>query len=534
MDKRLILALALSLVVLFAFQYMFKPPQQPVTDQQEIYTKEEAESPVTPVMSGVSGKAGKTIKSAIAQKEEEAYVSTEKYDIVFSDIGADVKKWRLKEFSMDEDEVFVEAEDPVERMFAMRSDELKGLDQSKFTVDQREGILEYSLKEEGFLEIKKTYKFYKSSDHIGLEINITNLSPARIPFSYTLTGPAGMPEAGAIKGRNFLEADASIDGQIVKKRAVKESWTTQGSIAWVALKNRYFAAILKPFEAPAELIITGNKQKKLATFLKTKNQTIAPGATITNEYVLYAGPVDENRIAAMGHNMENIVDYGWFGGISKVLLTILRFFHKWVRNWGLAIIMLTMLINMLTFPLTRKSFTSMHQMKKVQPHMAKLKEIHKDNPQRLNKEMMELYKKYNVNPFGGCLPMLLQIPIFIALYQGLIRSVELKGASFLWIKDLARPDAAKLPFTLPFIGNHINILPLLMVVMMIVQQKISQGAAGAMTDEQAQQQKMMMLMMPLVFGFLFYNMPSGLVLYWLTNTILMSTEQGLLAKTMRD
>ena len=123
----------------------------------------------------------------------------------------------------------------------------------------------------------------------------------------------------------------------------------------------------------------------------------------------------------------------------------------------------------------------MQQMKNLQPHMQKLKELHKDNPQKLNKEMMGLYKQYNVNPFGGCLPMLLQIPIFIALYQGLIRSVELKGARFLWIKDLSRPDALSLPFSLPVLGNSINILPILMVVMMFLQQKVSQGSTPALS-----------------------------------------------------
>ena len=164
--------------------------------------------------------------------------------------------------------------------------------------------------------------------------------------------------------------------------------------------------------------------------------------------------------------------------------------------------------------------------------MQKLREIHKDNPQKLNKEMMELYRKYNVNPLGGCLPMLLQMPIFISLYQGLIRSVSLKGASFLWIKDLAQPDGIPLPVSLPLVGNTLNILPLIMVGVMVLQQRISQKIAPATgtTEEQIKQQKMMMMMMPIFFGFLFYRMPSGLVLYWLTNTILMTAEQSFIAK----
>ena len=156
--------------------------------------------------------------------------------------------------------------------------------------------------------------------------------------------------------------------------------------------------------------------------------------------------------------------------------------------------------------------------------MERLRNEHKDNPQKLNKEMMELYKKYNVNPMGGCLPLLLQMPIFIALYQGLMRSLDLRGARFLWIRDLSMPDAVRLPFAMPIIGNTFNILPVLMAVAMVFQQQMAmrKGAAGS---AQAKQQQQMMIMMPIFFLFIMYNFPSGLVLYWLTNTILTMCEQ---------
>jgi YidC/Oxa1 family membrane protein insertase len=275
------------------------------------------------------------------------------------------------------------------------------------------------------------------------------------------------------------------------------------------------------------------EDKNLLTALRMQSQEIASGGIKEDDFLLYVGPLDDKKLAAIGYNLQELVDYGFFGGVSKVLLSILGFFYKFTHNWGVAIICLTILINIILFPLTFKSFHSMQQMKKIQPHMQKLKELHKDNPQKLNKEMMELYKQYNVNPLGGCLPLLLQMPIFIALYQGLMRFIELKGSHFLWIKDLAKPDAVPLPVSLPVLGSSINILPILMVGVMLLQQKVSQGISGAaMTDEQASQQKMMMLMMPLFFGFLFYKMPSGLVLYWLTNTILMTTEQTFIGKRM--
>jgi len=173
----------------------------------------------------------------------------------------------------------------------------------------------------------------------------------------------------------------------------------------------------------------------------------------------------------------------------------------------------------------------MQKMQELHPQMEKLKVQHKGSPEKLNKEMMELYKKYKINPLSGCLPMLLQMPIFVALYQALMKSLELRNASFLWIKDLSSPDAVRLPFTLPLIGNSINILPLIMVAGMVIQQKIStKSTGGAVTDEQKQQQKMMLIIMPIMFGFIFYNMPSGLVLYWVVNTALTIVEQGAILK----
>jgi YidC/Oxa1 family membrane protein insertase len=363
-----------------------------------------------------------------------------------------------------------------------------------------------------------------------LEVSIKNLAKRNIALTYEMQGPADLLRADKVMGRNFLESAVLVGDKVWRKKSVKAPEEKTGDIAWLALKNRYFAFIVRPFKSPQSVVVSGAGDKNLSLVMRNKTVTLKPGETIRDNYLLYAGAIDNKELVSLGHGMDQIADYGIFGGVSKFLLSALRFFHKGVKNWGLAIIMLTMLINGILFPLTKKSVTSMHQMKKIQPHMQKLKELHKDNPQKLNKEMMELYKKYNVNPLSGCLPLLLQMPVFIALYQGLIRSIELKGASFLWIKDLSRPDAVSLPFSLPAIGASINILPLLMVGMMVVQQKISQGAAQALPDEQAQQQKMMMFIFPVVFGFLFYNMPAGLVLYWLTNTILMTTEQKLLAK----
>ena len=166
----------------------------------------------------------------------------------------------------------------------------------------------------------------------------------------------------------------------------------------------------------------------------------------------------------------------------------------------------------------------MKRMQELQPKIELIRQTYKDNPQRLNKEIMELYKKEKANPFSGCLPMILQIPIFFALYQALIRSIELKGAKFLWIKDLSEPDRLiMLAKPLPLLGNDINILPVLMAILMFLQQKFSSVSAAGQSQEQ---QRLMMVLFPFLFGFIFYRMPSGLVLYWFINTLLMVISQS--------
>jgi len=177
------------------------------------------------------------------------------------------------------------------------------------------------------------------------------------------------------------------------------------------------------------------------------------------------------------------------------------------------------------FPLSVKSMLSMKKMQALQPKIEELRAKHKENPQKLNTEIMELYKREKVNPFGGCLPMLLQIPVFFALYQLLMRLISLKGASFLWIKDLSLPDRLYvLSSPIPVIGDELNLLPLLMAAGMFVQQKFTTPSLDK-TSSAAEQQKIMGVLMPVIFGVLFYKMPSGLVLYWFVNNLLMLAFQ---------
>lgn len=536
MEKRMIIAVVLSVVVLGAFQ-LFGPKKvvQPIIQPQSL-TGQAIQGTQPSAIQGPAANTNvdtPTVTAGMGAAEKTETIETDLYELVFSSRGGTLKSLLLKEYAVEVGgELLFDAQTDNERLFATTSPMLKGLETATFTATKGAQGIEYVYVQDGWLEITKTYTIHKSLYYIDLEVSAKNLSDRTIDFAYQITGPSDLQEATQVSGRSFLEVDTLLDDKIWKTKSVKVPQERAGDISWTAMKNRYFVGILTPLQPVRSAAIYEIAGKKLKTALTTTQAEVGPGQTIRQQYVFYAGPQNEQDLKALGYGMDRVIDYGFFGGVSKVLLTVLRFFYSVTHNWGLAIILLTLMINILLFPLTMKSFSSMHKMKTVQPHIQKLKDLHKDNPQKLNKETMELYKKYNVNPLGGCLPMILQMPVFISLYQGLMKSVELKGAHFLWIKDLSRPDAVHIPTTLPFIGNTINILPLLMVGVMVLQQKITQASTPAPSGDQASQQKMMMIMFPILFGFLFYKMPSGLVLYWLTNTILMTVEQSLMHKRM--
>ena len=536
MEKKMIIAIGLSLLILFGFQALApKAAKTPLP-----VTPFEQKSSVRQTEGTGYVKEKKELSSQEAlrgeeQQEKTSEIKTDKLNLIFSDIGGSLKEIRVSDETSSgrEKELVYLQEDPTKMIFSLKTGFLSGLNDVKYETQRGPGVVEYSYEEKDWLKIRKKYSAGTQDYSVIAEISIENLSSGKKEMSYTIVGPSSIQQNGNVSGRNFLEVNTLIDGKIWKLSKAKGEQERKGIAEWTAIKNRYYGLILKPEVATKAVVVKDEGQKNLLTELEFGGWALSPGAKTKQEYVFYAGPLNEKTIGKVSSDMTSVVNYGFFGGVSKVLLVVLRFFYGLTHNWGISIILLTLTVNLLLFPLAVKSFVSMHQMKKIQPHIMKLKELHKDNPQKLNKETMELYKKNNVNPLGGCLPLILQMPIFIALYQGLIRSIELKGASFLWIKDLSKPDGVPLPITLPLIGNSINILPLLMVVMMALQQKLTQASsAQGMTDEQKGQQKMMMLMMPVIFGFMFYNMPSGLVLYWLTNTILMTTGQKIISSRL--
>ncbi|MBN2419777.1 MAG: membrane protein insertase YidC, partial [Deltaproteobacteria bacterium] len=249
---------------------------------------------------------------------------------------------------------------------------------------------------------------------------------------------------------------------------------------------------------------------------------ITPGAEVSKEYSLFLGPRDVRILEQFGHKLDKAIDYGFFSIIAGPLHFILNFFNGFLNNYGLSIILLTIIIKIIFWPLTHKSQKSMKEMQKLQPLMAKIREKYKDNREMMNKELMGLYRTYKVNPMSGCLPMLIQIPVFFALYRVLNSSIELRHAPFaLWINDLSAPDRLfSFSFSIPFMDppHGIPVLTLLMGASMFLQQKLQ-----PMVGDPSQAK--IMMFMPIMFTVMFINFPSGLVLYWLTQNILSIGQQ---------
>ncbi|OIO38893.1 MAG: hypothetical protein COT00_04845 [Candidatus Omnitrophica bacterium CG07_land_8_20_14_0_80_50_8] len=379
------------------------------------------------------------------------------------------------------------------------------------------------------VQIQKSVRF-KADEYSGdLRIRFENTTDSPIEFNYQLFAGASILPRHSIDGQyiegNFFSRPGEKDLlQHIHESKLGKNTASSGRVDWVAIKDRHFAIALKPQPGPSFTgLVQGLGNNRFSVSLVSERITLAPRALVEHDFIIYLGPNELKTLAPAG--LEAIVNFGKLDAIGRLLVGVLEMLHKLFKNYGVAIIVLTVLINILLFPLTQVSYLSMRRMQIIQPQMNKLKEQHKKNPEKLNKEMMELYKKHKVNPFGGCLPMILQTPVFIALYVALSKSAILINEKLLWIQDLSSPDRVTLPFSLPFLGNEIHVLPLVMCAAMFFQQKLTQVKIEGRDSAMESQQKMMAWMMPVMFGFIFYSMPSALVIYWLTNTLIMGAYQ---------
>ena len=280
-----------------------------------------------------------------------------------------------------------------------------------------------------------------------------------------------------------------------------------GDPAWVAMVQHYFASAWIPGDKFARDIYAGKVDLNLYRIgIQTPLGVVAPGAPVVEKTKLFVGPQEERLLEGIAPGLELLKDYGYLTILAKPIFWLLEKIHSYIGNWGWSIILLTIFIKLVFFPLSAASYKSMARMKEVQPRLALMKEQFKGDPQKLNQAMMEMYRKEKINPLGGCLPVVIQIPVFISLYWVLLSSVEMRGAPWvLWIQDLSIPD--------PY-----YILPIIMAISMFVQTKLNP------TPPDPIQAKVMMYM-PIVFSIMFFFFPAGLVLYWVTNNLLSIAQQ---------
>ena len=364
-----------------------------------------------------------------------------------------------------------------------------------------------------------TMQFHDPVTHLGVEKRLTfHHGSYVVDVSVAMEGVTESYEVGL--GTNFgivewgdgfiglIGSASRVDDKIDKETPEKEL-ELKGTIQWVALQDKYFLSVLMPKQGEAVLIKT-ESPKVVSAGVRMP----ASGATSSVALQLYAGPKEYDTLRSLNVGLEDMIDFGWFiygswtivKSVAKPIFYVLRFIHEYIPNYGVNIILLTVGIKLLFVPLQYKSYKSMKMMKAIQPKIAALQEKFKGDRDRLNKELMKLYREQKVNPLGSILPMLLQMPVFVALFNVLYMSIDLRQAPFMfWVTDLSLED--------PF-----YVLPILMGATMFIQQKIT---PNTMDPTQAK----IMLILPIGMTFLFINFPAGLVLYWMTNNILTITQQ---------
>ena len=374
--------------------------------------------------------------------------------------------------------------------------------------------------EQGGVKLTKTYTFRRGDYLIDVKHDVTNVSgapvspslyvqllrdggalPGESQFYSTFTGPAVYTDA-----EKFQKLDFDSLGD-------KDIHATKADNGWIAMIQHYFVSAFVPPENAQREIFTKKVDKLYAVGNILPLGTIAPGATVSMDTKLYSGPQESETLLKIAPGLDLVKDYGWLTIVAKPIFWLMVQIHNVLGNWGWTIIVLTILIKLVFFPLSAASYRSMAKMKLVTPKMTAIRERHKGDPQKMNQAMMELYKTEKINPLGGCLPIVVQIPVFIALYWVLLASVEMRNAPWLgWIQDLASPD--------PWF-----ILPVLMAVSMFIQTKLNP------TPPDPIQAKVMMFM-PIIFSVMFFFFPAGLVLYWVVNNILSIGQQWFITRKM--
>jgi len=553
---RILLAIVLSFLVFFLWNMFFsdKEPARKTTPVAEKTLQTEAgEQSPSPVAAGSETPTAPDTRAAAdssalqpveapaaspAVASREITVDTPLFSAVISTAGADFKSMRLKNYRETVDpnspllEMVPKAIEAGTVQLSVERNSIAGLSQAVYSTDiqgdslrvsDAPATLSLSWTSADGMQIEKQFTFFPRDYRIALKVLFRNGSGQTFKDSPVLSiFQVSQTHKRAV---GFEGPSALIDGSLnqIKVKDLDEKDTFSGKVGWIALQDRYFmSAIIPPEPVSATFKIIAGEDDVLQGQLILPEVELAAGAASEFEQKIFIGPKSVKLLSDYGQGLSKAIDFGWFDIVAKPCVYILNFIYDFIPNYGIAIIILTLITKVLLWPLGQKSYKSMAEMKKLQPLIADLREKYKNDKKKLNEETMNLYRTYKVNPMGGCLPMVVQIPIFIALYRMLYETIELRHAPFFgWINDLSAPDRLfHFNFSIPFMEPPygIPVLTLIMGATMFLQQKMSPPMGDAT------QAKMMMLM-PVVFTFIFINFSSGLVLYWLVNNVFSILQQ---------
>lgn len=548
MDQmRLLIAIVLSFAVFFLWSLFFAPkvPEKAETAVQESTEtqtdqtdqKEEKEPETPAVVAEQIEKTQPQLQEDItARQARRIKVSTPLYTMTLSEKGAAVASMILDDYRET-----VDPESPLKELISREM--TNGTILVDFTVNGEKGIadavyqadiesesldvkrqeeIKFKLIGRNGLRIEKTYTFRPDSYLVGLQISAFNTGNTNLngKLSVTLNDIIGDEKRSyAFQGPCGL-IDNSLEQVKVKK--IKENNLMEGEIRWLAIESRYFMSSIIPTEAVKGQMRLAYNDGSVSNQLVLDHPALEGKQEEHFSFDIFMGPKNLSLLRSYHNELDRAINFGWVDILAKPCLWFMNFIYKFIPNYGIAIIILTILTRMIFWPLATKSYRSMGEMRKLQPLMQEIREKHKDDKQKMNQEMMSLYRTYKINPMGGCLPMLIQLPVFFALYRMLYQAIELRHAPFIWwINDLSAPDrlfnfSFKIPFMEPPYG--IPVLTLVMAATMFIQQKMTP------TPGDPAQAKMMMFL-PLIFLFIFINFSSGLVLYWMISNIISIAQQ---------
>ena len=567
MDRNLVLACTLSLAVLAGWMYLTggldserrsggnSPTQTQPIDLIEEYPPETEPS----TLAAPLGKATEPASGVLAPDSDRVEVAERQilvemplYSVALTNRGAGISSWKLKKFRETSDRAaplidLATGGNAGSPLFVTPFPELRignFADRVFEVVDEDLSSVSFETSVKG-VTVRKTYTFEPDSYSFRLLIEIVNDSTAVVAPRFRIDIPAHQKDANDFReqalaaledGSRVMTPLAGLGSsgffQSITGRKTEKYQDYLGQIDWAGIQTTYFLTVIVPDNpSQANVRIATLEPGVLGAAQLSFDETILPpGRTIAREFRAYMGPKEMERLEAFGGETVRAIDLGWswVEPLTRFFSLFLKMLYSVVPNYGVAIIILTIMVRIVTAPLTIKQMRSMERMRALSPQLKKIKEEFADDRQKQSEKTMALYKSEGVNPLGGCLPMLLQFPVFIGLFYALRSTIQLRQAPFFgWIDDLSVPETL---FEIPGIGLPIRVLPLIMGATMVLQQKITPMQADPA------QAKMMMTVMPVMMTVIFYQFPSGLVLYWMVSNVLAISHQlwigrGIRAKT---